>query len=81
MKNLILIIFLSLSLNVTAQDKTKIQQSDYTNGDVEMADAMRKDGKIYVVTGIILIILTGTIGYLVAIDRKVGRLERNIKKQ
>ncbi len=78
MKNLIFIIFLSLSLNVNAQDKKEIKQSDYTNGGVEMADGLRKEGKIYVLTGIILVILAGTITYLVTIDRKVSALEKNI---
>jgi len=43
--------------------------------DVEMADGMRSEGKIYVVVGIILIVLTGLVVYLVTLDRKVKRLE------
>ena len=43
--------------------------------EVEMADGMRSEGKIYVVVGIILIILTGLVVYLVTLDRKVKRLE------
>jgi hypothetical protein len=43
---------------------------------VEMADAMRADGKIYVVVTIILIILLGFIGYLFVQDRKLSRLEK-----
>lgn len=43
--------------------------------DVEMADGMRSEGKIYVVVAIILIILAGLIVYLVALDRKVKKLE------
>ncbi|HNP17424.1 MAG TPA: CcmD family protein [Fulvivirga sp.] len=78
MKNLIFIIFLSLSLNVNAQDKKEIKQSDYTNSSVEMADGLRQEGKIYVLTGIILVILAGMITYLVTIDRKVSTLEKNI---
>jgi hypothetical protein len=46
---------------------------------VEMADAMRSEGKIYVVIGIILIVLTGLITYLVLMDRKVARLERQLR--
>lgn len=42
---------------------------------VEMADAMRANGKIYVVVGIILIVLTGLILYLFLLDRKVKNLE------
>jgi CcmD family protein len=44
--------------------------------DVEMADGMRAEGKIYVVVAIILIILTGLIAYLVILDRKVTKLEK-----
>lgn len=43
--------------------------------DVEMADGLRSEGKIYVVVAIILIILAGLIVYLVALDRKVKKLE------
>ena len=43
--------------------------------EVEMADGMRSEGKIYVVVGIILIVLTGLVIYLVTLDRKVKRLE------
>ncbi len=42
--------------------------------EVEMADGMRANGKIYVVVSIILIVLTGLIFYLVLLDRKVKKL-------
>jgi hypothetical protein len=48
--------------------------------EVEMADTMRANGKIYVVVGIILIVLIGFILYLFALDRKIGRLEKLVKK-
>ncbi len=48
--------------------------------EVEMADTMRANGKIYVVVGIILIVLIGFIVYLIAIDRKLTRLENESKK-
>lgn len=79
MKKLILIFFLAFSFNGIAQEKQKIEASDYTNNEVEMADALRADGKIYVLTGVILLILVGTIGYLITIDRKVARLEKQSK--
>ena len=47
--------------------------------DVEMADTLRSEGKIYVVVTILLIILIGLIGYLVMIDRKVTRLEKKLE--
>lgn len=43
--------------------------------DVEMADTFRQDGKIYVVVGVLLIILMGIIVYLIAIDRRLRKLE------
>jgi hypothetical protein len=42
----------------------------YGQADVQMADGMRAEGKIYVVVGIILIVLTGLVVYLVILDRK-----------
>lgn len=49
----------------------------------EMADTFRREGKIYVVVAIILIVLTGLILYLFLLDRKMNKLERLIeaKKQ
>jgi CcmD family protein len=49
--------------------------------EVEMADGLRSEGKIYVVVSILLVILIGLTGYLVMIDRKVSRLEKKVKKE
>lgn len=49
--------------------------------EVEMADTMRSEGKIYVVVAIILIILVGLIGYLILIDRKTSRLEKKLDQK
>ena len=46
--------------------------------EVEMADTMRAEGKIYVVVAILTVILVGLIGYLITLDRKVNRLERKL---
>ena len=37
------------------------------------------DSGTYVVLGAILVIWLGILGYLVALDRKVGRLSRKVK--
>ncbi|MFM2206255.1 MAG: hypothetical protein RL213_230 [Bacteroidota bacterium] len=44
--------------------------------DVEMADAMRSDGKIFVVVGVVLVLLFGVFAYLISIDRKLRRMEK-----
>ncbi|MFY9308357.1 MAG: CcmD family protein [Bacteroidia bacterium] len=46
----------------------------------EMADGMYQSGKIYVVVTVLAIIFAGIIGYLVVLDRKIGKLEKEIKK-
>jgi hypothetical protein len=45
----------------------------------QMADGMRSNGKIYVVVSVVLIILTGLFIYLVRLDKKMSRLEKNSK--
>lgn len=42
----------------------------------QMADAMRADGKIYVVVAVVGIIMLGIFLYLISVDRKVSRLEK-----
>lgn len=51
------------------------------DGEPEMADAMRSDGKIYVVVSIVLIILAGLILYLFMLDRKVKKLENLLQEK
>ena len=40
---------------------------------------MRHNGKIYVVVTVVLIILFGLIAYLVRLDKKIGKLEKDSK--
>lgn len=47
----------------------------------EMADAMRANGKIYVVMVVCLIILIGLFLYVMRIDRKVSRLEKETRAE
>jgi len=50
---------------------------DFSNGEkAEMADSMRSNGKIYVVVAVVLVILAGLIFYLVGLDRKISKLEK-----
>ena len=60
-------LFLLATLTMMAQDKP-----------VEMADTMRSNGRIYVVVVVILTILVGLILYIVRVDRKITKLEKDI---
>lgn len=46
----------------------------------EMADAMRANGKIYVVVAVVGIIFAGIVIYLISIDRKLKKLEKESGK-
>jgi hypothetical protein len=48
---------------------------------VEMADVLRRDGKIYTVVFGLTIILTAVIILLIRVDRKLFKLERQRKKE
>ena len=43
----------------------------------EMADTMRSNGKIYVVVLVLAAIFAGIIAYLIRLDRKINKLEKN----
>ncbi|HWB93373.1 MAG TPA: hypothetical protein VG605_16040 [Puia sp.] len=43
---------------------------------VEMADKLRANGKIYVVVAVVVVILLGLILYVVRLDRKISRFEK-----
>lgn len=47
--------------------------------EVEMADRMRSEGKIYVVIAVILTILAGLIFYVWRLDKKITKLENENK--
>lgn len=47
------------------------------DGTVEMADNMRKNGKIYVVVAVVLTILIGLFLYLIRLDKKISNIEKN----
>ena len=46
--------------------------------EAEMADTMRSEGKIYVVVAMVLVVLLGLLIYLVMLDRKIGKVERQM---
>ena len=60
------LVVLLTSFNVFAQEQ------------VAMADQMRADGKIWVVVAVIAIVFVGIIAYLVLLDRKISKIEKNL---
>lgn len=54
-------------------------QDSLQNEKPQMADALRSNGKIYVVVTVLVIILIGLFLYLVNTDRKISRIEKDIK--
>ncbi|MCU0394082.1 MAG: CcmD family protein [Thermoflexibacter sp.] len=80
-KYILLFCFFVFSFFVNAQqtDKIKIEEKDYANQEIEMADKFREDGKIYVVLAVVLTILSGIIIYLVVLDKKISLLEKQVK--
>jgi len=48
---------------------------------IEMADVLRSSGKIYVVVAVVVLIMTGLFLYLVGLDRKIGKLEKEINRK
>jgi len=43
---------------------------------VDMADTMRSNGRIYVVVAVVVLILVGLFLYLLRLDKKISRLEK-----
>lgn len=54
-----------------------VRAQDTLDTETEMADLMRSNGKIYVVIAVMLTILFGLIFYLVRLDKKITRLEKD----
>ena len=71
MKKWIIILFSNLiAFSVIAQQKA--------GETIEMADALRASGKIYVVVMVVTVILMGLILYLIRLDKKMSRLEKDL---
>lgn len=87
MKKIVFVLMLLLSAPVFSQvdlekvkagEKHEITENDYVNKNVDMADMMRENGKIYVVVGVIIIIFLGITYYAVRIDRKLSKMEDEV---
>ena len=73
MKKLIpLITLLLIATTMFAQDTTA--------NEPEMADKLYADGRIYVVVAVVATIFAGIIVYLINLDSKISKLEKQIKK-
>jgi CcmD family protein len=55
------------------------QTTGNTEAPVEMADGLYQSGKIYVVILVIAIIFAGILTYLILLDRKISKLEKEFK--
>lgn len=53
-------------------------QDNVVNEKPEMAEAMRSNGKIYVVIAVLITILFGIVLYVVNLDRKISKLEKEV---
>ena len=51
----------------------------FASAETEMADTMRSNGKIYVVVVVLATIFAGIFAYLVILDRKISKLEKEEK--
>jgi len=85
----ILLVMISLMAFGPQQDSTavdqkagkiKIEARNYQDMSVEMADVWRQNGKIYVVVATISTLLVGFFVYLFLTERKIARLEQELKE-
>jgi hypothetical protein len=49
--------------------------------EIEMADTMRSNGKIYVVVAVVAVVLAGMIVYISLLDKKVRQLEKEVDQK
>ncbi|HRO18141.1 MAG TPA: CcmD family protein [Ferruginibacter sp.] len=54
-----------------------ISAMGFAQEQAEMADVMRSNGKIYVVVAVLMVVLMGLIFYVIALDKKIRKLEKN----
>lgn len=77
MKKYLIIALLLFSLRSFSQ-RIEVTEQDHSRSQIEMADKMRESGKIYVVVAVISVVMCGILAYVIAIDRKLSRLEKEI---
>ncbi len=64
-----LLMFVGLCINFVSFAQAK---------EVQMADMMRSNGKIYIVVAVCLTILIGLFLYVFSLDRKLSKLEKEL---
>ena len=71
----------TLGLAPLAQAQSEQTEVEFSapQPEVEMADTLRQDGKIYVVVAVLTVMLIGIFIFLFLLDRKMSRLERELK--
>jgi len=72
-------IFKLISIFILVFFQTPVLLQAQNEGGVEMADTMRSEGKIYVVVLIVAIVFTGLVIFAVISDRKISKLEKEVK--
>jgi CcmD family protein len=72
-KNVLLYVLMCLQLFSMAQPAGNAQPP------IEMADGLYQSGKIYVVILVIAVIFSGILTYLILLDRKISKLEKELK--
>ena len=77
-KRILNILIVSLIMNFIFSFQ-QIQAQDNASSTVEMADKMRSEGKIYVVVLVVAIVFTGLTIFAIITDRKLTRLEKEVK--
>jgi hypothetical protein len=75
MKKLLFLFLLLASLQLSAQP---VNEPAKAASSIEMADAMRRDGKIYIVVAVVATIMAGIVVYLVRLDSRISKLEEEV---
>jgi CcmD family protein len=69
-----------ISLSTLLFTAVTLFAQDTTANEPEMADKLYADGRIYVVVAVVATIFAGIIVYLINLDSKISKLEKQIKK-
>ncbi len=72
-KNILLLFAFLSSVLAFSQGPAAEQQ-------VDMADAFYSEGKVYIVVVVVSIVVLGILLYLFTLDRKLSRIEKELKK-